>query len=185
MHILIVDDSRSSLAFLGNIIGALGIAEVECLLSPRAALQRAEQVQFDLVLVDHVMPEMDGVELTRRLRGSPTYRLVPIIMVTSDNDRALRVNAIAAGATDFINKPFDPTELQARVTNLLALRRAQIELADQTAWLKREVEKATAHLVEREEEIIWRLARAIEYRDGNIQREQVNAHKVSPSQLVW
>jgi len=167
LRVLIVDDSRSSLAFLGNVIGALGIAEVECLLSPRAALKRAELAGFDLVLVDHVMPEMDGVELTRRLRHSPSYRLVPIIMVTSDNDRALRVNAIAAGATDFINKPFDPTELQARVSNLLALRRAQTELAEKAAWLKREVESATRHLVEREEEIIWRLARAIEYRDGD------------------
>ncbi len=167
MRVLIVDDSRSSLAFLGNVIGALGIAEVESLLSPRMALERAELGCFDLILVDHVMPEMDGVELTRRLRDSPSCRLVPIIMVTSDNDRTLRVNAIAAGATDFINKPFDPTELQARVSNLLALRQAQTELADQAAWLKREVERATRHLVEREEEIIWRLARAIEYRDGD------------------
>ena len=88
-------------------------------------------------------------------------------MVTSDMDKTTRLDAINAGATDFVNKPFDPTELQARVRNLLALRQAQIELADNAKRLAREVENATRHLVRREEEVIWRLARAIEYRDGD------------------
>jgi putative two-component system response regulator len=113
------------------------------------------------------MPEMDGVEITLRLRARDSYRLVPIIMVTSDSDQHLRVDAINAGATDFLNKPFDRTELLARVRNLLALRKAQTELSDRALWLAREVERATRHLVQREEEVIWRLARAIEYRDGD------------------
>ena len=167
MRILIVDDSRSSLAFLKHVVGQLGWKDIECLLNPIEALRRAQEVQFDLVLVDNIMPEIDGVELTRRLRARNDYRLVPIIMVTSMDDPQLRVTAIAAGATDFVHKPFDVIELQARVRNLLALRQAQTELADQAQWLAREVEIATRHLVEREEEIIWRLARAIEYRDGN------------------
>ena len=167
VQVLIVDDSKSSLAFLGHVIGALDDIEIVTCLRPSLGLDAAAMTQFDLVLVDHVMPEMDGVELTRRLRAQESYRLVPIVMVTSDNSPALRVKAIAAGATDFVNKPFDSTELQARVSNLLALRKAQIELADRAAWLAREVEMATRHLVTREEEIIWRLARAIEYRDGD------------------
>lgn len=79
----------------------------------------------------------------------------------------MRRRAIACGATDFVNKPFDPIELQARLRNLLALRQAQTELADRADWLAREVAAATRDLVAREEEVIWRLARAIEYRDGN------------------
>jgi putative two-component system response regulator len=86
-------------------------------------------------------------------------------MVTSD--KSVRIDAIRAGATDFLNKPFDPTELQARVANLLALRQAQVDLDEKATWLAREVERATAHLLAREEEVIWRLARAIEYRDGD------------------
>ena len=167
MRILIVDDSRSSLAFLALKVGELGDHEIERFLDPVAALRRSGEVQFDLVILDNVMPKMDGIELTGRLRASDGYRLVPIVMVTSDIDKALRLEAIAAGANDFLPKPFESVELQARVRNLLALRQAQIELADRATWLMREVETATRHVVEREEELIWRLARAIEYRDGD------------------
>lgn len=167
MRLLIVDDSRSSLALIGSIVKEAVVGEIELCLNPIEALERCADVQFDLVVVDHVMPEMDGVAFTAALRARPDYHLVPIVMVTSDLDKMVRIEAIKAGATDFLHKPFDPTELQARVANLLALRRAQVELADRAQWLAREVEQATAHLLAREEEVIWRLARAIEYRDGD------------------
>lgn len=152
---------------IGTIVQAATSAEIDACLHPVEALELTRLHQYDLVLVDHVMPAMDGVQFTSALRASEAYRLVPIVMVTSDMDRNTRIEAIRAGATDFVNKPFDPTELQARVANLLTLRAAQVELADRANWLSREVETATAHLLAREEEIIWRLARAIEYRDGD------------------
>jgi putative two-component system response regulator len=167
LRVLIVDDSRSSLAFLTQTIGQLEGCEAEAFLKPSAALARSAEVQFDLVIVDNIMPEMDGLELTARLHALPSYRHVPIIMVTSDAAPTVRMQAIAAGATDFVSKPFDPIELQARARNLLALRQAQIELADRAQWLADAVQEATAALVAREEEVIWRLARAIEYRDGD------------------
>jgi putative two-component system response regulator len=167
LRVLIVDDSRSSLAFLTQTIGQLEGCEAEPFLKPAEALDRSGEVQFDLVIVDNIMPEIDGLEVTRRLRSIAAYRLVPIIMVTSDVEPGLRLQAIAAGATDFLNKPFDPVELQARARNLLALRQAQIELLDRARWLAHAVEDATSALVKREEEVIWRLARAIEYRDGD------------------
>lgn len=167
MRVLIVDDSRSSLALLAQIVGGLEGATVETFLSPLQALERARATTFDVVLVDNVMPEMDGIALTERLRAESAYQLVPIVMVTSDVDRDLRLRAITAGATEFINKPFDAVELRARVGNLIKLRQAQLALADRAEWLAGEVQTATRHLVAREEEVIWRLARAIEYRDGN------------------
>ena len=167
MRILIVDDSRSSLAFLAARVGELGPHVIESFLHPVAAIERCHQVQFDLVILDHVMPEMDGVEVTRNLRRSPAYAAVPIIMVTSDASSELRLAVIDAGATDFLPKPFDSIELKARVRNLLDLRLAQRELADRAAALSAEVATATRHVIEREEELIWRLARAIEYRDGS------------------
>lgn len=152
---------------IGTIIGGATSADIDACLHPSEALERCRDAQYDLVLVDHIMPEMDGIQFTSALRALEPYRLVPIVMVTSDVDRNIRIEAIRAGATDFVNKPFDPTELQARVANLLTLRAAQVALADRANWLAREVELATSHLLAREEEIIWRLARAIEYRDGD------------------
>lgn len=139
---------------------------VEFRLDPVEAIALCKQQQFDMVLVDYVMPRMNGIQVVQELRATDTYRLVPIIMVTSNIDRALRLKAIEAGATDFLTKPFDWVELQARVRNLLALRRAQLDLADRARLLTSQVEAATRHLVRREEEVIWRLARAIEFRDG-------------------
>jgi putative two-component system response regulator len=167
MRLLIVDDSRSSLALIGSIVQQTLEDDPELCLSPLEALEKCDQTQFDLVIVDHIMPEMDGVAFTAALRARQAYRTVPVIMVTSDLDKHVRIEAIKAGATDFLHKPFDATELQARVANLLALRQAEVELADRAQWLTREVERATAHLLAREEEIIYRLARAIEYRDGD------------------
>lgn len=167
MRLLIVDDSRSSLALIGMIVREAISADLEMCMDPVLALKLCDQVQFDLIIVDHVMPEMDGVMFTAELRNRAGYRSVPVVMVTSDDSQSVRIEAIKAGATDFLHKPFDPIELQARVANLLALRRAQVELADHANNLVREVERATAHLVAREQEVIQRLARAIEYRDGD------------------
>ncbi|KFL32054.1 transcriptional regulator [Devosia riboflavina] len=167
MHVLIVDDSRSSLALLGSIVREIVGDDIELCLDPLEALRRCEERQFDLLLVDHIMPGMDGIAVIEALRNCDNYRTVPMVMVTSDIDKAIRIEAIRVGANDFLTKPFDPIELKARITNLLALRGAQVELADHANRLSREVAKATAHLLAREEEIIWRLARAIEYRDGD------------------
>ncbi|WP_291421089.1 HD domain-containing phosphohydrolase [Devosia sp.] len=164
---LIVDDSRSSLALLGSIVREIVGDDIELCLNPLEALRRCEERQFDLLLVDHIMPGMDGIAVIEALRNCDNYRTVPMVMVTSDIDKAIRIEAIRVGANDFLTKPFDPIELKARITNLLALRGAQVELADHANRLSREVAKATAHLLAREEEIIWRLARAIEYRDGD------------------
>jgi putative two-component system response regulator len=167
VYVLIVDDSRSSLALLGSIVREIVGDGIDLCLNPREALKRCEERQYDLLLVDHIMPEMDGIAFIEALRACENYRTVPMVMVTSDIDKAIRIEAIRVGANDFLTKPFDPIELKARITNLLALRGAQIELADHANRLAREVEKATIHLLAREEEIIWRLARAIEYRDGD------------------
>ena len=166
MRILIVDDSPSTLMLLKSIAERLDDVSVDACSRPLAALDMLHTAAYDLILVDYVMPQMNGSELIRAIRQLEDYRGVPIVMVTSEADRQVRLDAISAGAADFLNKPVDPVEFRARLTNLLALRRAQLDLANHAHWLEREVAKATKHLSEREEEVIWRLSRAIEFRDG-------------------
>jgi putative two-component system response regulator len=110
---------------------------------------------------------MNGIEMIHALRKLPNYDHVPVIMITAEHDRELRIAAINAGATDFLNKPFDPQELRVRARNLLSLREAQLALADRAVHLSAEIEKATRKLADREREVIWRLARALDLRDGS------------------
>jgi putative two-component system response regulator len=166
MKVIVVDDSRSNPSAVLREIEKLDLCEAIGCLDPEEALQLCRVQQFDLVLVDYVMPKMDGLQFITALREYENYRTVPIIMITSSGDRDLRRQAIGIGATDFLTKPFDWVELQARTRNLLELRQTQIQLLDRAMQLSREVEAATKNLSEREEEVIWRLARAVEYRDG-------------------
>jgi putative two-component system response regulator len=166
VHILVVEDNSINLTVLKAIVSRISGCSVTGMENPLEAVAFSRATPCDLVLVDFKMPDMDGIRFVRKLREEPLYAHVPVIMITADNDRRLRISAIEAGATDFLNKPVDPDELKVRVTNLLKLREAQVELADRAMWLSREVEAATRRLLDREEEMIWRLARAIEYRDG-------------------
>ncbi len=166
MRVLVVEDSTINLAVLTGILARIAECTVDGFSDPIAALDACREQVFDVVLVDYMMPGIDGLGFIRRLRADPRSVHVPIVMISADGDRSLKMDAIEAGATDFLSKPVDPHELKVRVTNLLALRRAQVDLADRAQWLAREVEKATRAVLEREEETIWRLARAIEYRDG-------------------
>lgn len=167
MRICIIDDESISLSVIRAVLSRLDDCEVEFFLSAQDAILRCHEVTFDLALIDYRMDEMNGIDCLTSLRRIPGYQHVPVIMLTADDDRALRLSAVKAGATDFLNKPFDPEELRVRVKNLLSLREAQLALMDRAKHLDYEVKKATQKLVKREEELIWRLSRAIETRDGS------------------
>ncbi|KKB09256.1 HD domain-containing phosphohydrolase [Devosia chinhatensis] len=166
MRVVIVEDNSTSLAILTRLIAALPGCEAKGFVNPREALGELKASGADLVVADYQMPDINGVAFTQMLRANADTASIPVIMVTADLDQSLRLEAVAAGATDFLTKPVNPVELRARVGNLLALRRAQNDLADRAKWLEREVQAATQYLLDREEEVIGRLARAIEYRDG-------------------
>jgi two-component system response regulator RpfG len=120
----------------------------------------------DLVLVDYMMPDMDGIEFVKRLRAVPGYEHIPIVMVTVHDDRKVRYAALDAGITDFLTKPVDARECLARCRNLLTLRRQQLALEDRKRLLEGMVEEATREVREREKETLLRLARAGEFRDA-------------------
>ncbi len=87
------------------------------------ALELAHTLQPDLILLDVMMPGMDGYEVCRRLRADPLLAEVPIIMVTALDDRSSKLQGLAAGADDFLSKPFDRAELRARVQTITRLNR--------------------------------------------------------------
>lgn len=166
MRVCIIDDESISLNVIRAVLMRMGSHDVETFTSATRALERCGHVTFDLMLVDYRMAEMNGIDCIKALRKLPDYQFVPIVMLTADDDRELRLSAVRNGATDFLNKPFDPEELRVRARNLLSLREAQLALMDRARTLDYEVKQATKKLVAREEELIWRLSRAIETRDG-------------------
>jgi len=165
MRIVIVEDNRTNLEVLRQLASRLADVHVTGFTEAASALADAQQHACDLMIIDNVMPGMSGLELVKAIRQLPSHEHVPLVMITADADRSTRLAAIEAGATDFLAKPVDPLELRSRLTNLLALRRAQNQLQDRAVHLEAEVAKATQYLQRREEDMIYRLARAIEVRD--------------------
>ena len=123
--------------------------------------------EIGVVITDYEMPGMNGIEFIRALRCIPELATVPIVMVTSFDQRSLRRTALEAGATDFLAKPADPVEIRARVANLLALSAAHRIQREHAAHLAREIAAAVALVEEREREIVSTLMRAAEHRDAD------------------
>jgi len=166
MLIHIVDDTVSNLMLFEQIVRRVANEiEVVCFSDPRQALEAGARTLPDLILVDYMMPGLNGHDYVRRIRALPDSRDVPIVMITASTERSVRQTALELGVTDFLAKPVDPSEMQVRVTNLLALRRSHLRLCDQNRWLAEEVRRATSAVVAREEELVLRLAKAAEFRD--------------------
>lgn len=164
--IMVVDDQSTGRAILEQVVKSLDErVVVEGFARPVDAVVWAARHIADLVLVDYMMPDMDGIELVGRLRSLPGYEHVPIVMITAQDDKAVRYAALDAGITDFLTKPVDARECLARCRNLLTLRRQQLALDDKRRLLEGMVDEATREIREREKETLLRLARAGEFRD--------------------
>ena len=129
MRILVIDDSEDSRDIAEGTLLSGGYDDVVTAASGWEALKRLdigrnsdERPTVDIVLIDVVMPEMDGVETCARIRNDPRYADLPIIMVTSRDDMDTLTNAFVAGATDYVSKPVNRVELIARVRAALRLK---------------------------------------------------------------
>ena len=131
--VLVVDDAPRNVRLLEAVLTANGYAVVSADSGPHA-LERVADDPPDLVLLDVQMPEMDGFEVCRRLRTDEATQFLPVVMVTS-SDSEIRVDAINAGADDFIAKPFNQQELLARVRSLVRIKRYHDTIETQRAQL--------------------------------------------------
>ena len=137
-NVLIVDDTPQNLDLLSEILTGDGF-DVRPAKSGGLALLSARTILPDLILLDIMMPEMDGYEVCRRLKADGQMRDVPVIFISALEDVVDRVQAFEAGGVDFISKPFHAEEVLARVRTHLTLRRTQIKLEKQKEQLEREI----------------------------------------------
>jgi len=127
--LLVVDDQESNIQVVGAALGKLGF-EIVPATGGIQAFQRLAVRRPDLILLDLLMPEMDGFEVCRRIRENPDWAEIPIIFLSSADDKGLIVRALESGGVDYITKPFNQAELVTRVRTHLALKRARDELKE-------------------------------------------------------
>jgi putative two-component system response regulator len=165
INVIVIDDTSVNLMVISHLIRKFEDCVPIEFSSPQDGLNWCTLHVPDLVIVDFMMPEMDGIEFIRRLRACPGRSDIPILMVTADDQTETRHQALEAGANDFLTKPIDKIEFMARTRNMLSMRRSQRELQNHAAWLDSEVKKATKEILERERETIIRLSKAADSRD--------------------
>jgi len=164
-QVLIVDDTEINLILFSALVKKLDDCEAHAFSDPRKALAWVTDNVPDLIIVDYMMPELDGIEFIRLTRELPGRQLVPILMITANDQKQIRYRALDLGANDFLTKPIDKVEFLARARNMLSLNQARKHMADHASWLTGEVRKATREIMERERETVYRLSKAAEYRD--------------------
>ncbi len=164
--VLIVDDQSTSRTILTHVVKSINskIKVIEKT-NPEEALEWATEHTADLVFVDYVMPEMNGIDFVRLLKTLPKYESVPAIMITIKKDAETRYEALDAGVADFLSKPVDIYECTARSKNLLTMNQQRIALQNRSDVFESLVKSATAEIRAREKETLMRLARAGEYKD--------------------
>jgi two-component system phosphate regulon response regulator PhoB len=127
-RVLVVDDDDDLQQVLGQMLRSAGFG-VGAVSNAEEALDRIRETPPDLVVLDWHLPGMSGIELCTRLREDPKYRCLPVLFLTARSCTCDLVEAFAAGADDFVSKPFRGPELGARILSLL--RRAQLPLVEQ------------------------------------------------------
>lgn len=165
MNVLVLDDAQINVTLLCLLLKKIDKCKSVSFSEPEAALAWCTSNVPDLIMVDYMMPDMNGIEFIRRFRELDGCHDIPVLMITANNELELRYQALDAGVNDFLIKPIDKIEFLARTRNMLALRKSQRFLEDKAIWLDESVKKATAEILERERETIFRLSKAAESRD--------------------
>lgn len=148
MKILVIDDEPVNVALLEGVLADSGFTRVQSITDSRLASDTRKTFQPDLILLDLMMPHLDGFAVLETLQAEGGEIWLPIIVLTADANEATKLRSLRAGATDFLLKPFDQIEVLLRIGNLLEMRRLHIQLDNQRAAFEDAVRARTAELRE-------------------------------------
>ena len=148
MKILLIDDEPANVALLEDMLADGGYTRIKSVTDSRVALETCESFDPDLILLDLMMPHVDGFTILESLREEAPETFLPIIVLTADANEATKLRALRAGATDFLLKPFDQLEVLLRMANLLETRRLHLQLDMQVAAYADAVRERTSELRE-------------------------------------
>jgi putative two-component system response regulator len=163
--LLIVDDEPANLKLLDRMLRGQGYQGLVLLDDPREVIDAYRAARPDLILLDINMPHLDGYQVMEQLKALNDPLLPPIIILTAQHGKDYLLRALAAGARDFIGKPFDRNELLMRVRNLLDAHLAHRLVHNQKTVLEDMVRVRTEELLHTRLQVVQRLGMAAEYRD--------------------
>ena len=143
-RILIVDDQPANVTLLEDMLEMAGYTQVSSTTDPTEVFALDQQTPFDLILLDLLMPVMDGFEVMEQLKATHADDYLPVLVITAQPGH--KVRALQAGAKDFVSKPFDLLEVKTRIHNLLQVRLLYQQLDDYNQELERQVLARTAEL---------------------------------------
>ena len=164
-RILIVDDEKAYVQLLQRFLESAGYRDVRTTTNAHEVLELYQSFQPDLILLDLRMPEMDGIQVMKQIEPHTAQVYLPILVLTGDITEEAKRRSLSGGAKDFLNKPFDLTEVRLRIENLLETRFLHLELRKQNELLEERVRERTSELEEVRLEILERLSLAADYRD--------------------
>jgi putative two-component system response regulator len=166
-RILIVDDEPINIKVMNKYLTELGYTHCAGQTDSRLALADIARDRPDLVILDVIMPDVSGIQILQELRNNPATAHLPVLILTAAVDRETRLKVLESGATDFLSKPIDPSELAPRVRNALTVKKYHDGLRNQADNLEVAVQMRTAELEASRQDIIHCLARAAEFRDDD------------------
>lgn len=165
-RILIIDDQEANIELLRDILELSGYCQIVSTTNPRLAASLCHEFHPDLILLDLLMPGMDGYAVMENLAPLlQQHSYMPILVLSADITHQARQRALANGAKDFVVKPFNVAEVQLRIRNLLETRSLYLKLQRQRRQLEQHINDRTSDLQDAQIETLNRLARAAEYRD--------------------
>lgn len=165
--LMIVDDEPINVKLVQRFLELDGYRRFVCTNDSRKVMRLAREEKPDCILLDVMMPHVSGFDILDEIRSDPNLMLIPVIFLTAVSDSNMRREALERGATDFLTKPVDPSELAPRVSNVLAAKAFQDQLLDHSHDLEEAVRQRTAELELAHREVAYCLARAAEFRDND------------------
>ncbi|MBI9077414.1 MAG: response regulator [Desulfatibacillum sp.] len=162
--ILLVDDEDSNLMLLTKCLIPLGY-DIELATNGEEAVRKVRDSRPDLVILDVMMPVMDGYQACKIIKEDPETNNIPIIMVTALHQRETRLKGLSVSANDFLSKPIDLTELTIRVKNLLKIKAYEDFMLRHNEILEQQVREKTRDLKNMSNEMVQKLTAAAEFRD--------------------
>ncbi len=176
--LLLVDDIPTNLKVLVSYLQNFNF-KVRIAQDGEDALQQIEYAKPDLILMDVMMPKIDGFETCRRLKQNPNTHNIPVIFMSALSDTFDKIAGFEAGGVDYITKPFQHEEVLARVNTHLTLKHLREQLDEQNALLEQRVKERTQELEDIRLQVIRSLGRAAEYRDNETGRHVIRMSKCS------